>query len=109
MDYSELDTLLKHYNLSPKEVATITGRSYDSIRVLLRPGTKVPNWLNLALHIYRLENPVINFTAVNDRFEYIELSSSITTIEEAQIYIENNLDLSLNWKVIKGKFKKLSK
>jgi len=109
MDHSELQTLLNHYSLTLKEVAEIVGRPYNSVRNMLRPGCKVPNWLNLSLHIYRMENPVNRYTAINESLEFIELPVSVSNYDQAKTWVANHLDLSKNWRIEKGQLKQIEK
>jgi hypothetical protein len=52
----EKDTFFKESGLKYKDVARITGLTYDSVRHSFKPSNagKYPRWFNLVLHVHNL-------------------------------------------------------
>jgi len=51
------DALKKHYNLNDSDIANITGNTPKSVNQVIN--TKVPGWAKLAIHIFEIENGII--------------------------------------------------
>ena len=53
----EKDDFFKETNLCYKDIARITGMTYDSVKWSFRPSNagKYPRWFNLVLHVHNLK------------------------------------------------------
>jgi len=50
---NEIKSMLKDLGLSYRDVATITGLTYDSVKSILQPNAETPRWMKLSLYIYK--------------------------------------------------------
>ena len=54
-EHEEFKEYLKDLGISQKDLAEITGISYETIRSALSKGRPFPKWLRLVLHLKKLD------------------------------------------------------
>ena len=53
--HHDLKTMLQDLGLSYKDLAEITGNSYDSIKTVLQPNKEIPRWVHLAIYVWKVK------------------------------------------------------
>lgn len=53
------DRMIKHYNLTQKDLALITGNTYGSVKTVIN-SEQIPRWIMLAIFLFEYENNITN-------------------------------------------------
>ncbi len=53
------DRMIKHYNLSQKDLSLITGNTYGSVKTILN-SENIPRWIMLSIFLFEYENNISN-------------------------------------------------
>jgi hypothetical protein len=51
-DHQDLKSMMADLQLGYKELAEITGNSYNSVKTVLQPGKELPRWVHLAIYVW---------------------------------------------------------
>lgn len=51
--HQELKEMMEDLRVTPKFIASITGHTENSIRVMLAPGASVPRWIRFSIWIWK--------------------------------------------------------